>query len=397
MNFSYQTFAYLAGLSTHVGWMDTYKEWFDNVAYVRDGFVTDHLGKTVENTPDVWVALRDTTRRKTDPDWYTSGKYGDFEYWLYRVEDTRTYPGARDSNTSDYIDGGNTYNIDLEGSETVVIGDAPFESRQAYFGEYNSWNGPPESLVTRRTDQARGNNFMSFIVDGNYPPKKDGRVGWKVSVRYFDRGTDQFWVDYTDSAGALQQSTKLTKGNSRVWKTAEFYLADAKFSERLQQNKVGGGQLGVDFRLNAGNDGNEIIHMVKATSGLDLSEEVVEFNCWQGDCSVSSETAEVEIRNLQADSLGWRAVAEAPWLSVSKSSGSASPSASDWVTITVDPAGLDPSPSYRDKATGQETGELIPYQAHVGIHSQDSSYPIYRPITVRLVVAPGAVPDYFTA
>jgi len=396
MNFSYQTFAYLAGLATHVGWMDTYKEWFDNVAYVRDGFVSDHLGKTIENTPDVWVALRDTVDRKP-ADWYTSGKYGDFEYWLYRVEDTRTYPGASDSNTRDYTDGGNTYNVDLEGSKTVVIGDAPFESRQAYFGNYDSWDGPAESLVTRRTDQAHGQNYMAFIVDADYPPKENGWVGWKVSVRYFDQGSDQFWIDYTGLNSQMKQSFKITKSNQQVWKTADFFLTDAKFDNVLLQDMVGGGLYGIDFRLNAGNDGDEIIHMVKATSGLDLSGEVVEFTCWQGSCSVSSGAAEVEIRNLQSGSVGWRAVAETPWLSVSKASGVAEFGNPDRLTITVDPAGLEESPFYRDKSTGQETEERIPYQAHVGIHSEDSFYPIYRPITVRLVIAQEAVPDYITA
>jgi len=389
---SNQTFAYLAGLTAHPGWMDTYKEWFENTEVVKSGFVTDHLGKTIENTPDVWVALRDTTVRKDNPDWWSSGKYGDWEYWLYRVEDTRTYPGANDSNTRDYTAGGNTYNTDLEGNETVVIGDAPFESRESYFGDYSFWDGPVESLVTRRTDQAHGNNFMSFIVDGEYPPKKGGQVGWKVSVRYFDRGTDKFWIDYTGSGGTLRQSAKITKGNSQAWETAEFYLADAKFGERLLQNKVSGGQLGVDFRLNAGDDGDEIIHLVKATSGLDLSEEVVEFDCWQGACSVSSGSAEVEIRNLHSGNLGWRAVAEAPWLRVSKNSGSTLPSVPDRLTITVDSTGLDPSPHYRNKAGGQETQELIPYQAYAGIHSQDSAYPIYRTVAVRLFVHSGSPP-----
>ena len=68
-------FAFLMGLSNHLGWTDTYRSWLDN-KIVISGFVADHLGKTIEDTSDVWIALRDTERRlEGNPEyWAVCGK-----------------------------------------------------------------------------------------------------------------------------------------------------------------------------------------------------------------------------------------------------------------------------------------------------------------------------------
>jgi len=267
-------FAFLMGLSNRLGWTDTYRSWLDN-KIVTSGFVADHLGKTIEDTPDVWIALRDTGHRlEGNPEyWATSGKYGDYEYWLYRPENVR-------ANMNAYPDykGGNEINQNIAGNRTVVVNE-----RDLPGGQCDLADRPPESWKARRTNQAGGQNYMSFKVDDDYPAKKQNKSGYKITVTYVDQnqnsggGEDKFLIQYkkrgSDQVYSSAPATKTRRTESGAlchnqdepipegeadycdwWQSHEFILPDAYFNNQMPG--------GTDFRIYNNEDGDEIIHMV---------------------------------------------------------------------------------------------------------------------------------------
>jgi hypothetical protein len=102
---------------------------------------------------------------------------------------------------------------------------------------------------------------MYFNIDDRY---RIGETEATFSVIYFDRGTDQWRLEYDAIGNAYKQLPPITKTNSRTWKTWTYTVTDA----RLNNGQTGGAWGGVDFRLNSLNDGDdEFIHMVKVTKG----------------------------------------------------------------------------------------------------------------------------------
>ena len=201
-------------------------------------FVRRHLVKTVQNTPDVWIVLRDTYWQD---DCYTGSDgihrcygphHGDFEYWLYRRDSS---PGSR------------TVALRAE----ALARELPAEARNHIY----AWHS------TRRTDQATGNPYMSFDIDDRYPyvsqiPKAaGGQVSWAITVTLVNSGTDKLTLEYKDYYGNLAER-KVTKGTALGtpgrWVDYTWKVDDAYFDNGLPG--------GVDFRINCNNDGNEIIH-----------------------------------------------------------------------------------------------------------------------------------------
>jgi len=212
-------------------------------------FVRNHLGKVVEDTPDVWIVLRETT--KSDTCWRGSADgiykcymphHGDFEYWLYRRD---TPPGSR---------------------TVALTGDARNELPALARDHTYAWHS------TRRTDQGSGNPYMSFDVDDRYPyaghvPKAaGGPVSWTITVTLVNNGTDTFSLEYLDYYGNLVER-RVTKGAALgpvgSWVDYTFRLDDAYFANGLPG--------GMDFRIDCNNDGNEYIHrLIVRGEGLRL-------------------------------------------------------------------------------------------------------------------------------
>ncbi|HEY64438.1 MAG TPA: DNRLRE domain-containing protein, partial [Caldilineae bacterium] len=175
-------------------------------------FANEHLGRTIQDTPSVWVALRET-----EGSWYPD--YGNYEFWLYQ-------------------------NDDAPGGKTVPL-----------------WRvgTAPEGRYTRRTDEATGNPYMYFNVDNGYIYGGVNRV--TIHVTYYDQGTDTWELQY-DAVGDdnFKSAGIVQKTNTRTWKKVTFVLEDAEFAD----GQPGGGQYpGSDFRIWSRNDGDEIIHFVQ--------------------------------------------------------------------------------------------------------------------------------------
>ena len=143
--------------------------------------------------------------------------------------------------------------------------------RQYY--NVDDWTGEgKEAYVVRRTDQnvdpAKNNPFMFFMVDNGYI---DGKQVYKakITVQYFDIGTDSWSLKYDSTSGEKVAGT-IAKTNSKKLMTAEFTVTDAKFANRL----TGATDFFIDSRNPADNslDGNEWVHMVMVEK-LDSSTE----------------------------------------------------------------------------------------------------------------------------
>ena len=106
----------------------------------------------------------------------------------------------------------------------------------------------------RRTDQATGNPYMFFDVDGAY---LQGLHAARVQVVYWDYGTDTWSLYYRNAQGQVVSAGTIRKQNTRTWKTATFDLV-MRFDDDLP---VGSG--GADFYISSNNDGDEWIHFVE--------------------------------------------------------------------------------------------------------------------------------------
>lgn len=174
-------------------------------------FVNRYAGRTLQDTPGVWVALRET--RET---WYP--QRGNFDFWLYQNDDA---PGGR----------------------TIPLWDVGVQ---------------PEGRYTRRTDQANDNPYMAFDIDNGYLHRPSSPVS--ITITYLDQGFDA-WVLQYDAYGSNEQvAGRVQKTNTGTWRTVTFVLTDAELADGMP----GGGRFpGSDFRIWSAGDGDEIVHFVE--------------------------------------------------------------------------------------------------------------------------------------
>ncbi|NOZ71791.1 MAG: DNRLRE domain-containing protein, partial [Chloroflexi bacterium] len=180
-------------------------------------FALQHLGKTIENSPSAWVALRET-----EYTWYP--QFGNYDFFMVQ-------------------------NDEAPGGKTVPL-----------------WNvsSYPEGRYTRRTDSARGNPYMYFDIEDGYLHNTRERV--RLNITYYDKGTDRFDVYYDAWSNANKLAGTVRKTNTGRWLKASWVLTDARFGNR----QPGGGEHpGSDFSIYARGDGDEIIHLVQVER-LDL-------------------------------------------------------------------------------------------------------------------------------
>lgn len=210
-----------------------------------------YVGKTLANTPSVWVAMREhrtpTTYCYAQPE--TVSYYpqiGNYSYYLIQDDSVAgglTVPETNDSNVTG-----------LGCSGRWCLAGSPY-----FANPYNaSVPSGKEGWVVRRTDQATGNPNMWFKVDDGYINGGSNQVA--VTVWYADVGADRWALRY-DSPSGEQTATPdgsanpwVQKTGSSTWKTATFHINNARFGNGLTG--------GSDFRLDSLGDGNEWIHMV---------------------------------------------------------------------------------------------------------------------------------------
>lgn len=226
-----------------------------------------YLGATLDPndphyTPSVWVALRE----HIDPVYYhyanlyETSSYpplGNFEFWLYQRDD---------------VSGGRTVpetNISSLNGQTPQMGLCPpgTGGPPGYPCHANAYNPAlpqtREAMTIRRTDQASGNPFMFFDIDDGYI--YDGTNEVRITITYWDHGTDRFRLQYDSVSGPRyaqpegSSGTWVQKQNSGQFRTVTFHLTDARFANGLS----GSTDFAIDSRdQNEANDGDEWIHFV---------------------------------------------------------------------------------------------------------------------------------------
>lgn len=180
------------------------------------GLAARYAGRTIADTPGVWVALRDPKPAPPGqpPRWYP--QWGNFNFWL-RQDDTAA------------------------GGRTVP----DWEVTSEPWGRY-----------TRRTDQTTGNPNMVFDIDDSYALEHRGSPT-RVTAIYLDYGNDTWELQY-DAAGIdnYRSAGVVRKSNSGLWREVSFLLSDAEFANQ---------QDGYDFRILSRNDGDEFISFVEVS------------------------------------------------------------------------------------------------------------------------------------
>ncbi|MBC8446314.1 MAG: beta-galactosidase, partial [Chloroflexi bacterium] len=210
-------------------------------------WVEHYVGVTLENTPSVWVAMREHRvpwqacwQDTPNPGpWYP--QWGNYDFWLEQDDNVpggRTVPETNDPSITEMGDNDPPYNPAL----------------------------PPgrAGWAVRRTDQATGNPTMFFKVDDGY--LFGGSHPVTITVTYLDRGTDTWSLRY-DAAGGVEQAAQpegssvswVQKENSNGWRQAVFVVEDARLANGLAGDS--------DFLLDCGGDGDEWIHFVDVSKG----------------------------------------------------------------------------------------------------------------------------------
>jgi hypothetical protein len=176
-------------------------------------WIEPYVGVTVDSTPGVWCALRET-------EYPSNGETGNFNFFLFQGD------GYGPSGT------------------TVAA--------------FNQPAGIKEGRYTRRTDQATGNPYMWFRVADTYVNGNAGHETYTVYVTYLDSGTDTWQLGYDSFTGSKSAGT-MTKTNTNTWKKATFVLTDARFGNNI-------GTLS-DLKLDCNSDGDDYFHLVEIKRG----------------------------------------------------------------------------------------------------------------------------------
>lgn len=179
-------------------------------------FANRFLGKTLANTPEVWVALREHDRAHSENDDF-GAQYGNYSFWLYQDDNA---PGGRTV------------------TATTTITSTRFAAELTGM----------EGWTTRRTNEATDNPYMYFNVDDGYPA-----TSGVITVTYFNHLADSWYLEYMAGDGSLQQLT-VQKTNSNTWLKAVFLIASIRLTNSIEGN---------DFRIFSMGDGDEFIHMVE--------------------------------------------------------------------------------------------------------------------------------------
>jgi formylglycine-generating enzyme required for sulfatase activity len=152
-------------------------------------YVCLELGRTIEDAPDIWCYLRETSTRQNP------GGVKNFERWLYQRdgEHCRTIPA-------------DPVNIEKQNDHQM-------------------------DFTARRTDVASGNSFIGFAVDDRFLSAGPSRVAFKITYR--DEGNASWELDFRqqENMAGKQPSVIRCDGTGKV-RTATFLRDGVVFNAR---------------------------------------------------------------------------------------------------------------------------------------------------------------------
>ena len=197
-------------------------------------YVSLALGRTVEDTPDIWCYLRKSylgdEKAKNEP---KATRH--YERWLYNRDSAGHTP---------------IY------SEKIKIPKKPTRwlawSRNRHPDHYYDY-------TARKTDIASGNPAMSFDVDDRWLSSSAQTV--YIKITYTDRGKGKIQLEYKDSQDKLHTRFVGCSDSGSI-RTSTFKIENINFNNRL-----GSGDNKMDFRILAlGEDVTiNFVRLVKAS------------------------------------------------------------------------------------------------------------------------------------
>lgn len=200
-------------------------------------FFGSYIGKDINDTPGVWSLLRETVFKKEDLN-NVSGKYGDYDYFLYRAED---------------LDGNLTVPVAYPEVEAV----APGTADQIYTKASNPIRTMGSFIAGRKV--APGSRYMSFDVDDGY--RYAGKVSsYDVRIVYLDIGNESFKFQYKDVNGNWQEKI-IAKTNTKLWQEAILTIDGAFFNNNGSEG-INADKYPTDFRLDF-ESGSTVIHFIE--------------------------------------------------------------------------------------------------------------------------------------
>jgi len=240
-------------------------------------FVERYLGRSLNNSPGVWILFRDTqwprdyglvSGGRCLPyqrwDWGEEGR--DWEFWLHRKDAAGgralplVQPPTRGADECDPVFPNSysryyqevppallpDFNVDYPWSEDGAT--IKETVRAKLYGYY----------AFRRTNEPSDPHIYLDVNDGwhywgNLPLAEPfGTAVYTATVIYLDKGTDTWTLAYTDYAGQRQERT-VRKTDTQQWKVAVWRISDMYLNNGMPE--------GVDLLLSSNGDGNDYFHM----------------------------------------------------------------------------------------------------------------------------------------
>jgi hypothetical protein len=232
---------YPAGLFDYDG-LQSDIPWAAEVDWMNQ-FAIDHLGVTVDTTPDVWLAFFDTPYTGSGG-WKYTAKHTDHEFFLRRL-DVRS----------------NMYDPTLgygQGDNIGAISDDDLVSVFYSTGQEVP-SKPPffEGDYTRRTNIATGDTRVYLdIDDGYYWNAAAATSRWTGQLKLWGNDTSTVSIEFANTAGVTQTVT-ITKlaANQNTWSWYSFEMTDFFHNNALAN--------GADVIIDAGTGtANEYYHMI---------------------------------------------------------------------------------------------------------------------------------------
>ncbi len=253
-----------------------------------------YLGKNTTDTPSVWTMMWEHRNpilsncrggfgyngASTSGPWPELGNYNFYLRQIDGLTGGQTVPETNDKGTdsrytkAEWSEAGlgacpynaMRYNTTMFG-DNYPCNKKPYNpdlpalgGQDSTYYNFYSWTGVnKEAYVVRRTDQATNNSYMFFDIDNGYISGQT-QTKVKITVKYFDIGTDEWSLKYDSLSGEKIAGT-IKKTGTKQLKEAVFNITDGRFANRLAG---GGADFYIDSRTTTGvKDGNEWIHFVE--------------------------------------------------------------------------------------------------------------------------------------
>jgi hypothetical protein len=239
--------ATLKSLQLRMNWINT-TDFSYSLAPQAVEYARKTMGKTVKNSPDAWVALRQ---------WNDPTYLGDSlpEYTAKNAElvgvDRSNYEQIRGFLKKAQLP---YRNWERWLTQREVAPDGYTQPTQQVYDQTNfiKWNGFSYEAI--RTDHQTQNNYMYFNVDDRF--LKNQRAEVEIKVTYLDDNNATWDIEYDALNGNLYKKTsQVFNQNSGKWKTTTFRISDAAFANRQNGN--------MDFRIYNGGSQDLTVRFVR--------------------------------------------------------------------------------------------------------------------------------------